>query len=212
MPMFLAAAADDPDPGVVEIMEWLAALSSNPANQYERYEKGGHGVEMLAAHQQLGGEIVVWLGRVLRSRPGEASAKAAPAPSAQTRFLEATDRPGGPAKAAQLFAQARARDPHAVIFTEAVLNRVGYDHLQAGDKQGAIELFQLNVIAYSHSPNVYDSLSDGYLANGQKELARQNAQKALDFLTTDTTDPEDRRKGIRDNAERKLKQLAAAPY
>jgi hypothetical protein len=34
---------------------------------------------------------------------------------------------------------------------------------------------KLNVAAYPDSPNVYDSLSDAYLAGGEKELARQHA-------------------------------------
>ena len=40
-----------------------------------------------------------------------------------------------------------------------------------------------------NSPNVYDSLADAYLAGGQKDLARHNAQKALDLLPSDTSDP-----------------------
>jgi hypothetical protein len=88
---------------------------------------------------------------------------------------------------------------------------VGYEHLQAGDVRGTIELFKLNVTAYPSSPNVCDSLSDAFLADGQKELARQNARKAIEVLATDTTDPEARRKGIRDSAEQKLKQLGTSP-
>lgn len=67
---------------------------------------------------------------------------------------------------------------------------------------------KLNVTAYPNSPNVYDSLSDAYLADGQKDLALQNAKKALELLANDTTDPEERRKAIRDSAEQKVKQLA----
>ena len=39
-------------------------------------------------------------------------------------------------------------------------------------------------------------------------MARQNAQKAIDLLAHDTTDPEDLRKAIRESAEQKLKQLS----
>jgi Tfp pilus assembly protein PilF len=92
------------------------------------------------------------------------------------------------------------------------MNRLGYEHLQTSDNKGAVELMKLNVIAYPNSPNVYDSLSDVYLADGQKELARQNAKKALELLASDTTDPESRRKAIKDNAEQKLKQLDASPH
>jgi len=65
----------------------------------------------------------------------------------------------------------------------------------------------LNVMAYPNSPNVYDSLSDGYVADGQKELALENAKKALALLASDTTDDEARRKAIQESAEGKLKQL-----
>jgi hypothetical protein len=42
-------------------------------------------------------------------------------------------------------------------------------------------------------------------------LARQNAKKAIELLASDTTDSEDRRKGIKENAEQKLKQLGDTP-
>jgi hypothetical protein len=42
-------------------------------------------------------------------------------------------------------------------------------------------------------------------------LARENAKKALELLASDTTDPEDRRNGIKGSAEEKLKQLGEAP-
>jgi hypothetical protein len=71
----------------------------------------------------------------------------------------------------------------------------------------ALEIMKLNVTAFPESPNAYDSLSDAYLANGQKELARQNAEKALELLAFDTTDTQARRNAIRDNAQLKLKQL-----
>jgi len=45
------------------------------------------------------------------------------------------------------------------------------------------------------------------MANEQKDWARQNAKKALGCLVSDTTYPEARRKGIKDSAEQKLRQL-----
>jgi len=211
MPLFLAVADDDPDLGVSEIMEWLYSFSSNPTNKFEHYKTGGHGVEMFAAHPQLPDQIVAWLGTSLYSPPAP-QAKPKPGPSTpETRFLELIDQPGGPAIAAQVYAGMRHDDPKLVLFSEPLMNRLGYEHLQAGDNKGAIELLKLNVIAFPNSPNVYDSLSDAYLADGQKDLARQNAQKAIELLASDTTDPPDRRKGIQENAQQKLKQLAPSP-
>jgi Tfp pilus assembly protein PilF len=98
------------------------------------------------------------------------------------------------------------------LFSEEENNRDGYEHFQAGDTQGAAEIMKLNVLAYPNSPNVYDSLSDAFLADGQKDLARQNARKALELLASDTKDPADRRKAIQESAELKLKQLGEAPH
>jgi dienelactone hydrolase len=208
LPLFMAAADDDPDPGVVEIMQWLYSFSSYPLNKFDRYSTGGHGVEMFDAHKELPGEIVAWFNVTLResAAPVLASARAHHS-SGEPQFLEVIDHPGGPAKATQLYASERKRNPKAVLFSEAVMNRLGYEHLQDGDTKGAVELMKLNVAAYSKSANVYDSLSDAYLADGQKDLARLNAKKALELLPSDTTDPEDRRKGIKESAEQKLKQL-----
>jgi hypothetical protein len=67
------------------------------------------------------------------------------------------------------------------------------------------------VAAYPNSANAYDSLSDAFLADGQKDLAKQNATRALDLLTSDRMDPEQRRNAIRESAEQKLKQLGDTP-
>jgi dienelactone hydrolase len=213
LPLFMAAADDDPDPGVVEVMQWLFSLSSYPLNKFERYSTGGHGVEMFDAHKELPGEIVTWFNVTLHKAgaPVPASSRSHASAFGEPQFLEVIDHPGGPAKAAQLYADARKRDAKATLFSEAVMNRLGYEHLQDGDIKGAVSLMKLNVAAYPKSANVYDSLSDAYLADGQKDLARQNARKALELLPSDTTDPEDRRKAIKEAAEEKLKQLGDAP-
>jgi tetratricopeptide (TPR) repeat protein len=121
--------------------------------------------------------------------------------------LDQIDRPGGAAEVAGMLAKARERDSKATLFSEVFANQLGYEHVQLGDTQGAVEIMRLNVAAYPDSPNAYDSLSDAYLADGEKDLALQNAKKALDLLGKDTTDPEARRNGIRDSAEQKVKQL-----
>jgi dienelactone hydrolase len=209
LPLFLAAADDDPDPGVVEIMHWLYDVSPDPANRFVHYSVGGHGVEMFAAHKELPGMIVEWFNATLRNLPAPPATHTLAPWSAQSRFLSLADEPDGLRKAEQMFADARRADPKAVLFTEAVMNRIGYGSLAAGDTEGAIALFQMNVAVYPNSPNVYDSLADAYLADGQKDLARQNAQKALELLASDTTDNAQRRDDIRGSAEQKLKQLGS---
>jgi len=207
LPLFLATAEDDTDPGVSDLMQWLSTFSTNAHTKLVRYKTGGHGVEMFAAHPELPATIVDWVTIAVRS-PNVAAAKGPPNVSPETQFLDSLDQPGAAANSAQLYAAASGKNPNGPVVSELVLNRLGYDHLQDGDIKGAIAILKLNASLYPNSPNVYDSLGDAYLADGQNDLARQNAQKAIELLAHDTTDPEDRRKGIRDSAEQKLKQLS----
>jgi len=146
-----------------------------------------------------------------RITPARASAERAPAEraagamSTQSKFLDLIDQPDGIAKASAMFADERRRDPKSQVFSEEVVNRTGYEHMLAGDNKGAIEIFKMNVAAFPNSPNALDSLGDGYLADGQKELARENSKKALELLATDTVDTQARRDAIKANAELKLK-------
>jgi len=207
LPLFLATAEDDTDPGVSDLMQWLSTFSTNAHTKFVRYKTGGHGVEMFAAHPELPATIVDWVTIAVRSS-NVATAKGPPNVSPETQFLDSLDQPGAAANSAQLYAAASGKNPNGPVVSELVLNRLGYDHLQDDDKKGAIAILKLNASLYPNSPNVYDSLGDAYLADGQNNLARQNAQKAIELLAHDTTDPEDRRKGIRDSAEQKLKQLS----
>jgi len=148
LPLFLAVADDDPDPGVVEIMHWLYDLSPDPANKFVHYAVGGHGVEMFAAHKELPGMIVAWFNATLRKSPAPPATHALAPWSAESRFLSMADEPDGLRKAEQMFADERRADPKAVLFSEAVMNRIGYGSLTAGDIEGAIALFQMNVAVY----------------------------------------------------------------
>lgn len=211
LPVFISAADDDD--GVVPYMQWLLSLSENPGSSFQRYSAGGHGTDMFAAHNELPGMIVGWFDTTLLKTPGRAPASsAASRPSFKdAAILDLIDEPGGPSKAADMLAKARQRDPKAVIFPENIVNLLGYEHIQAGDTKGAVEIFKLNASAFPNSANVYDSLSDAYLADGQTDLARQNAEKALNALGADTA-PEERRKLIKASAEQKLKQLNASAH
>ena len=90
------------------------------------------------------------------------------------------------------------------------MNTIGYDHLQAGEIQDAIEIFKLNVAGFPNSPNTYDSLSDGYIAVGQKELALQNAKRALELLPGDTKDNAQFKEGLKQVGEKKVKDWGGA--
>jgi len=52
----------------------------------------------------------------------------------------------------------------------------------AGEPKLAVEVFKLNLLAYPESADANDNLADAYLADGQKDLARQYAEKTLVIL------------------------------
>ena len=210
-PALFAMADDDEFRPTVEVMPWLFSVDSNPGKKFVHYAKGGHGADMFGVHPELRAVIVDWYVTTLITTPGRAPAEKNSDPVLQSaEILNQIDMPGGVEKAAQKLAEARRSHPKAEIFSETIVNLMGYEHLQAGDTKGAVEIMKLNVTAFPESPNTYDSLSDAYLADGQKELARQNAKKAIELLANDTTDEPARRDAIRDSAQLKLKQLGEA--
>jgi len=211
LPVFFAVADDDEYPTSIVAIEWLYSLDADPDKKFVHVATGGHGADMFKANPDMPGEIVNWYVTTLIKTPGRApGSKETAAVPEEVHVLDQIDEPGGAAKVAKKLEEARARDPKAKLFREDIVNFMGYEHLQAQDTKGAIEILKLNAVAYPNSPNVYDSLSDAYFADGQRDLARENAKKALELLASDTTDPEDRRNGIKASAEQKLKQLGEA--
>jgi dienelactone hydrolase len=211
LPVFFSAADDDD--GAVDLMQWLYAVAPNPGNQFAHYATGGHGTVMFGEHKELPGTIVDWFVTTLIKTPGKAPAvkKTMAVDSERISILRLLDEPGGANKVAQRLTEARKRDPKATLFSEGIVNVIGYEHIQSGDAKGALEVLKLNMMAYPDSANVYDSLSDAYLADGQKDLAREYAQKTLEKLAADATADGNRKKLIRDSAEQKLKQLGDKP-
>jgi tetratricopeptide (TPR) repeat protein len=122
--------------------------------------------------------------------------------------LPLASHPGDAVKAAEMFHKARKKDAKVFLFPETVMNLLAYGRLQGGGKQEAVELFKLNVEAYPASANAQDSLSDGYLALGQKDLALAAEEKCLQLLPADPA-PADFKAQIKAAAEKKVAQLMA---
>jgi tetratricopeptide (TPR) repeat protein len=79
------------------------------------------------------------------------------------------------------FEQLRADTVHYEL-AEAELNRLGYHTLNAWrDVPRAIAIFELNVRAFPRSANVYDSLGEAYLAQGDTVRARTNYRRSLEL-------------------------------
>ncbi len=223
LPALFVAADDDEYPPTEEVMEWLYGISSSPGKKFVHYvaEKppwlgnedeyvapvlGGHGTDMFKVHPELPGIVVDWYVTTLIKTPGQAPAD----PLASVPILDQIEKPGGADQVAQQLMEAQRKNPHAQLWPWAVVNVMGYDNLQAGNTKLAVEILKLNVMAYPESADANDSLSDAYLADGEKYLARQYAEKALALLASDTSDSEARRNLIRDDAQQNLKQLGAA--
>jgi len=69
--------------------------------------------------------------------------------------------------------------PEEYDFSEAGLNRFGYQLLGRENKGPAIELFKFIVEIYPNSANAYDSLGEAYMANRNNRLAIENYEKSL---------------------------------
>jgi len=92
----------------------------------------------------------------------------------------------------------KSSQPTVYNFDEAELNTLGYKLLGSKQFKEGIRIFQLNVEAYPQSGNVYDSLAEAYMDNGDRQLAITNYQKSLQL------DPSNK------NAVQMLKKLNSA--
>ncbi len=112
-------------------------------------------------------------------------------------------------RARQLYDEAKSRDKSVVLFPEPETNLLGYALLQDGKVKDAVVVFQLNVEGYPRSANAYDSLSDGYLAMGNKEEALKYARKTIEMLDSDPNATPEFKQRLREGAEQKIKELSA---
>jgi tetratricopeptide (TPR) repeat protein len=69
--------------------------------------------------------------------------------------------------------------PAIYNFDESELNSLGYALIRANKFKEAIRILQLNVEAYPQSGNVYDSLGEAYMDDGNKPRAIANYRKPL---------------------------------
>lgn len=75
----------------------------------------------------------------------------------------------------------RLADAYAVQYpamAEGVVNQVGYDQLQGGHTDRAVQTFKRNVEAFPQSPNVHDSLGDAYCRASDVSAAGESYRRA----------------------------------
>ena len=97
--------------------------------------------------------------------------------------------------AIEYYQQLKQDHPAILLFTESQMNALGYEYLYDKKIKQAIALFRLNVEAYPDAYNVYDSLGEAYMENGQYELAIMNYKKSLELNPNNA------------NAEEKLREI-----
>jgi tetratricopeptide (TPR) repeat protein len=151
---------------------------------------------------------VHWFVATLVKTPGHAPADTLAAAS----LLNQLQTPGGAVQVRQQLVEARKKDPQAQLWPEVAGDIIAEDYQRAGDIKNAIEVFQLNLLAYPDSADANYNLADAYLADGQKNLARQYAEKALALLESHKmplsswSDTEPRRDEIRHSAQQTLEK------
>jgi dienelactone hydrolase len=193
-----------------------AAVKEAPWLWYEPFDigkvpaKGGHGTDLFKPHPELPAIIVDWFETTLIKTPGHAPADSV-ACAATINQLQVA---GGASEVEQQLTEARKKDPQAQLFPEITASIVGQDFMREGDVKSAIEVLKLVVLAYPDSADAHDNLAGAYLKDGQKDLARQHAEKALAILNnhkfpaSSWTDTEQYRGEIRRDAQKTLKQLS----
>ena len=95
--------------------------------------------------------------------------------------LSATIASSGIDQATKQYHDLKAAEPATYNFDENELNSLGYQLIRSKKFKEAIRVFQLNVEAYPQSSNVYDSLAEGYMDDGNKLPAIANYQKSLEL-------------------------------
>jgi pimeloyl-ACP methyl ester carboxylesterase len=230
LPELFVFSDEDEYPPTQDAMKLLYVTASSPSKKLVHYSAvenapwlwyetsdagkvsahGGHGTDMFKVHPELPGIIMQWFVTTLIKTPGHVSADAI----AAAPLLAEVEFENGVAHAQQLLEQVRKKDPNAQLWPEISMSIIGQDFVREGDVKSGIDVFKLNLLAYPDSADANDSLADAYLKDGQKDLARQHAEKALTILDSHSspasswTNTEQYRGEIRRDAKKVLKELS----
>ena len=118
---------------------------------------------------------------VVKSIAREYGWKYAPPKDEATGVLSLVEMTKGGKAAIQEYHYLRLNAASSYDFNEGTLNQFGYQLLTKGETKDAIQVFQMNVQEYPKSWNCYDSLGEGYMKAGQKDLAIQNYTKSIEL-------------------------------
>ncbi|HEY6929071.1 MAG TPA: DinB family protein [Thermoanaerobaculia bacterium] len=230
LPILFAVDDQDEYPPTHEAVELLYITASNPGRKFVHYSStqdapwawyepvdvgrvpaaGRHGTDMFQTHPELPGIIVDWFVTTLIRTPGHAPAETV----ASAPVLNQIAMPGGAAPVRQQLTEARRKDPQAQLFPEVTASIIGWDYGRAHDTKSALEVAELVVLAYPNSADAHESVAEAYLDDGQKDLARQHAEKSLALLdsrafpASSWADTEPYRGHVRRAAESVVKKIS----
>lgn len=77
--------------------------------------------------------------------------------------------------------EAYRENPDGYYVHEGQMNAVGYQLLGQGKVSEAIEVFTINTEVFPDSWNVWDSLGEAYMVQGEKDLAIESYEKSLEL-------------------------------
>jgi len=229
LPELFVVSDDDEYPPTQQAMQLLYVTASSSSKKLIHYSAvqdapwkwyepidigkvpatGGHGTDLFKPHPELRGIIVNWFVTTLIKTPGHAPADTI----ASAEIINELQIPSRADQIAQQLTEARSKNPQAQLFPEITASIVGQDFMRDGDVKSGIDVFKLVVLAYPDSADANDNLAGAYLKDGQKDLAKQHAEKALAILdshkvpASSWTDTEEYRGKIRRDTEKILKQL-----
>jgi tetratricopeptide (TPR) repeat protein len=98
--------------------------------------------------------------------------------------------------------KAKAKDQSSktvVALTESQMNTLGYQLVRLKRVKDAIVVFKQNTVDFPQGYNTWDSLAEGYMIDGDKELAIKYYKKSLELNPENT------------NAVEKIKELESGP-
>lgn len=232
LPELFVFSDEDEYPPTQDAMKLLYVTASSPSKKLVHYSaaedapwlwyetsdaskvpaRGAHGTDMFKVHPELPWIVVQWFVTTLIKTPGHAPADSL----AAADLLNKLQTPGGVVQVKEQLLEARGKDPQAQLWPEAAVDIIGEDYQRVGDIKTAIEVFKLNLLAYPDSADAHSNLADAYLADGQKDLARQYAEKSLAMLDSHAapasswSDTAQRRAEIRHDLEDVLKKVSAS--
>lgn len=117
------------------------------------------------------------------------SAESPPAPLSRVRqitfptlasLMTAALTDGGIEAMKRVYREWKEDPTTAAVFTEIQMNQLGYQLMGRGSLDAAIAVFELNAESYPQSFNVYDSLAEAYMNDGQSDRAIEFYEKSLE--------------------------------